>query len=1272
MRPSSRCSRSILMLCGAVVFMGMAFGVYWQSVRVHEALKQTPPSSHDTERSLKFAHGLSADGEALAHVNVRERVARNETDIVHRIERKDRGGTAQRREFENLPDPRSESQAMNDGKPGQHESERRSGFHPTQTPSALAENAAPFPSTSFNSGPGKEPKPVELDIRLLQHSSVILSQWNAPRAKIRMSEEGLLLARHLRSDREDVQCTGGAKLARLPSLAEWGNSSNGRKKLYVSDAYLVRTADDGGHDGDGKAANATFSAHFLLSLHGPHSSSKFSLLNVGFAVELELYSDIPRVAKALTPTATVRCYLEPPVRPLPQEQGDNEETGEAPWVQTMYAYFCDEVRVSFENGPSAFTSFGARLLFRALDELRSMEPTFDAQSHINLVLCEWDIKSGILPPPQKVDFSIVTMLRSSEPDEANGHGRKSITQRADFLQEWLSYHFFLGVRSFVIYVDGTCDKTLRELLAPFLQAGLAMCIPTTRVHVMNDHDTNTSTRAQNRDPELVHRGMVFAVHVDRFRQFSRYIVFLSIDEFLILDDRFTTPNSTNSTFPSSMGPPSQNPLARFLQSIDVVSGRLPCGVRTGEFISFRHDSQSAHSLLTEMCTTEGLVIQSDRLQTIFDAKEVSVYTNAHGPSGYISSTCTELVAPRQDFFVASVCGDSQVSPTSMTQARQRLELKNLANVTRGILKQLGMLSDVEFDLRTARILNVSVPVRSSDPFGPRSMYYKDSTKQSKHNGEAIPEEVGASSVREAETRGTIDSKIAPACTNAGHIASMGSLVQWSGLRESGDRDANLTEGIDLSLRHLFLLDAYVVRLPASLLTAPSRPRFSVHFLVKYRGPFMSTPFSLLNHGLPFKVALRGGRTSSQQMITVSCTVDPPPGEYKEVETMRETWYGYHCESFTIEDTDDVSSPAVVNSVRIYIDIEDQEWLGRLAHNFQATSTVPMTLCEWDAGAGITRPRTSGEPSAVALVTMVDPDYFLFDLFGNRQPSALERLPEWLAYHLHLGFRDITVYVDGDLALVAKALEPFVLTGAVRIIQSFKNRILSEPAPKWQALMGKNAKGMLLRKRDHQRAVFSAHADRFGAHFQGIMFLDVDEFLLIAPRLSMSPANTERKGEPVTPLRGLLIHLTSVSMSWNEAPGEKRKFCQFRFRWWYHEYRQREAAGSPVARSPDSELVLQKFQFRRTTPAQKSDRGASKALFLGEFATFYCNQHGLFKFSNGACKELAVEAEVAYIGHFRYAKNPLITNTLTEYAIDKSLVANVQKTLDNIAAGTWSP
>ena len=81
-----------------------------------------------------------------------------------------------------------------------------------------------------------------------------------------------------------------------------------------------------------------------------------------------------------------------------------------------------------------------------------------------------------------------------------------------FLREWLSFHICAGIEHFFLYADRPFDDCYREILQPFIDAGLV-----------------TLDRAVPvRDPQIPTYDSCLANH----RHASRWLAFIDIDEFL--------------------------------------------------------------------------------------------------------------------------------------------------------------------------------------------------------------------------------------------------------------------------------------------------------------------------------------------------------------------------------------------------------------------------------------------------------------------------------------------------------------------------------------------------------------------------------------------------------------------------------------------------------------------------------------------------------------------------------------------------------------------
>ncbi|KAA8499031.1 hypothetical protein FVE85_6616 [Porphyridium purpureum] len=522
---------------------------------------------------------------------------------------------------------------------------------------------------------------------------------------------------------------------------------------------------------------------------------------------------------------------------------------------------------------------------------------------------------------------------------------------------------------------------------------------------------------------------------------------------------------------------------------------------------------------------------------------------------------------------------------------------------------------VELDLRNAESQGLSISTRFSLPKA-------FSTRDAVPGGEVFKRSrtaVTGSASPMDQTSAT--------CSNVGSLATYDPLMQWG--KKDVEREVALSTDTAIEQRQLFLLDAYLVRVDDR--------EYSAHFYLKFRGPFQKSPRSWLNHGLPFRLGWGAMNNIGDTDNYVDCHLDPPPADYGEIEQMLETWYGYQCDSVLIENL-----PARLEHAAFYLAAESRGQLSQLATDVQVTEARGLTLCEWDPSIGMVPPLGSASENEYALVTVVAPTWAMTTPDSSvQEPSSMERLPEWLAYHFSIGFGHVTIYVDGDRAAtesVRAALHRFLRTGRVAVIQSFRSRILWEKPEAWMRLP-EPWPDKLLRKRDHQRALFACHLDRFARFHNAIMIMDVDEFLLLAPDPNRLPVDAD----------GKMLRPHELSVGTFREHVWLRNFtgaCQVRFVWWHCEV---DTTGSTSANASDTNapLMIERYRLKRARHMWL-DRGSTKALVLSKHVTSYANQHGSYKFNSWSCKDKVIPPDVAHILHLRYAKDLFEKNPLRPF------------------------
>ncbi|KAA8495438.1 hypothetical protein FVE85_1593 [Porphyridium purpureum] len=1033
----------------------------------------------------------------------------------------------------------------------------------------------------------------------------------------------------------DTTCTSDQQLSEWGPFAEW---NRGQHKLFVVETYLLRTASSPSDSADGLASKTepvAVSPAFIIKYRGPFQASNHSWLNVGLPFELHLseVSDEDRSRNNASVTSVIPCRIQPP--PLQKGDPDND-------FETWYSYRCGTVWL---ESSSQDVRLSARLALRDLQTLQLLARDFLVMMNADLTLCEWDERVGILPLPKKrVKFGLATLIKADFTPKLSFEEMDRTVR--DRLAEWIAYNIYLGFEFISIYVDGECDASIRDLLRPFTLAGVAQCTSTYRVHVREDHEYMPRDRVKAwRDAIRHHQRTVFSMHVERYREYIQYMSFMDPDEFLVISQRVHSSESDWKTKP---------PLAS-LEDTWNAHYKNACSLRAtwmyleptynGTATLTPSSSSNVAPLLTEIYTTQRYKYARGRgnSKAIFIASDASSYVNQHGPFGFSSSTRIERDLKPKDGYIAHLRFpknkrgmEFNLLPTPVlvedlkllnTQIRLVLEHFNdtfaavqpqslKASAGKDSLELLpstsssgAFLDPLQASDRGAGIeLSVSHLVQnastsytfSADPFRFRDDLFHQTVIN--RTSIRVPFTSGSTGMMQTETPSM-------PCMSAREAAEMEPLMVWG---EASEHQ-----------RAIFLLDMYLVRVQND--TRVRTGDMSVHFLIKYRGPFQDSPYSWLNQGLPFRVGL-GVRGEE----SLACHIDPPPLGYDgEIEVMHETWFTYHCDSFSFAGEAGTSHVGVLVNASLFLSELDLAFLSMLEPTLWMTRTARnLSICEHASAESARFSHLSSEGMPNALVTMIAPEYQTNSQDSVRtQPSSLQRIPEWLAYHLDLGFDLITVYVDdGDLSEVARQLESFIQTQHVRLMPSFRNHVLSEVAPTWQRMS--NVTGEVLRKRDHQRTVFSAHVDRYGLDHEVMMFLDVDEFLFInATGLVLNTGKSSKE------LAGHERALDWLIATYLPPPSPRAKIpCQVRLRWWHHEM------NSTDPDAPLLQSITARYSLRRQAP-WAAQRGTSKALFRTRLSTSYANQHGVYKFSTRRCTthRYVNAARDGYIAHLRPSK-----------------------------------
>ncbi|KAA8498872.1 hypothetical protein FVE85_6457 [Porphyridium purpureum] len=1052
-----------------------------------------------------------------------------------------------------------------------------------------------------------------------------------------VSAAGYMLqrARHMARDNTMKACTGTEALQNHIQLAEWGDD----ERATLASAYLSPfTQGDGNHVRVRLALLHVFPVRHVASTRGFEAVWSLHLL----------------VANGST---TVSCEQQA----LGTESSRDSTEGIA-----LLWYSCGGIESELVN--ESTSKAGAVDVSLRVTARDGAGPSLE-QRMIPLHVCAWDaVIDGAIQAPTSATHSLAAMVAQPDLDWAVGSDEQGADrEKEQFLStqhilQWIGYHLTVGFDFVTLYVDGDCPSALREQLRPFSGNGVARCVSTTRLP--------GSTILQ-------HRKLVFALHAERYREMESYVLFASPDEYLAFSEALVAQQNVSTPL-QAVFPPLQTeaqPCAYGLGLVELHPGSRP--LVSEDLLINLYTSQRCDSAIAN--EVHG---------------ETSRYPKRQAAYSVLRTNCSrehleeDLLSPRSisNAFLARFNREklprSHCRSQPLDGASSRRELMNFAFQTQLQLAKYGIIGGAPAELDVRKSVHSaegedSMVARIRDPFQTRD---KLSTKRHYRIFADTNIRVAVASTDEAS------------CAGAIKFAQLAPLLSWGTGPPSSELEISNQNAFEA--RQVFLLDAYLVGVDGNHESddeiALGWQRFSIHFLVKYRGPFEPSAFSFLNQGIPFRFRLGNGES-------VACHVDPPPRDYigeSTWEVRYETLYGYHCDSFlaqvpSAKNHTRLGSPQyaarskvfpVLENANLFIAQQNQRMLGETESNLKVFSPTfgfeLGGLCEWDPALDILPPGEGNASKTNALVTMVDPEYSLRTPEGLHQPSSLERLPEWLAYHWHFGFDSFTVYVDGmDTTQVRASLSTFVATGRVRIIPTRRNRILKEKPEPWMRLLPP-VPDLIARMRDHQRVVFSTHIDRYAKFHDVMMVLDVDEFVFLDKKVmerSLKKSKKKRATSGVTSddlnAEGLTQNTTGHGLlptnfstpleillnRWRSSKYED--ICQVRMRWWHFELLPGGNASSsgmswvaehsaPNA-SPEWERVawksvVQQFQYRRVLPITYRDRGSSKALFLANETTFYSNQHGAFKFKSDRCRETYFNPKKGYLAHFRYAKAQIHT------------------------------
>ncbi|KAA8498570.1 hypothetical protein FVE85_6155 [Porphyridium purpureum] len=1057
--------------------------------------------------------------------------------------------------------------------------------------------------------------------------------------------------------------------ARGPIL-RWSVGGSSRF-VYISQAYLARQSN---------RSALWMSVHLLVRHIGPVRTHEKS----GRVDELPLKVRIlsaPRPEGAQNETSTdpeqerdlvaeVTCSIrsQAPVHHM-------QASSPVPW-ETLFWYECSSMKL----GPF----FEKRVALRAeldidyQEELRAMHADFaTGLPSAPFFLCEWE-STSFLPPPQPQKFILSTLVDPQD-FHASAANRSAAEDKLARMRAWLLYHIGLGFHGIIVYLDnGTCRGAIQSMIDGLFMAGQIMCRSAPRLRGMTYQNNTELFRASR----WRHEQILYSMQIIRFRHVVKYMVFLRPSELLAISAKRDLNDLSLSALdhlekhwlPEPSAEDSGNECGFIvdqmvldvdaqgeMETFEEVFGEVAAEARVP--LIFRADRVDMCARIpshradnrTLRCSTRRLPKANGALVLRF-GRDISEreprLRKLSSSEPTLGMDALELELHKTPLFMPLAVGESSQSKPS---GKQKLMVHIFPDE-----QPLGFSprEDVEFDLRalSAAAKAGALQRKAMKMKGPKDAfgYRAWLPDMAVHENARVRVESSAWSWNTSSS-----------CSNPGSIAQKYALMRWGAQDYIVDVDG-VSALPAQEPRNVFLLDAYLVWVgdaSGDEYGTESWGEYSAHFLVKYRGEFQKFSESWLNQGLPFRIGWSSVPLDDSQgrdeERSVACRLDPPPSDYNgEYDIMSETWYGYHCDTVLI----DKKQPARLYNVTLYLDESEHERLFFLEPSLQINSVRELTLCEWDPDVRMTSLEGTSEDNRYALVTMIAPTWALKTHDGVWQPSSLERLPEWLAYHFSIGFQHATVYVDGsrnDMLRVLAELNRFVRTGRVQVLPSFRNRIIWERPQKWMNLPPP-APLKLLRKRDHQRTVFATHVDRFARFHEVLFFADVDELLILRPTSSPSAQVQADDAERTTHFKSELDEFLHLQWLENEQ-SRIRKACQLRFAWRNYEITLSmddanavEITGNVSSESESSKeaLVFGKFKHRRERALWpwRSDsgyRGSSKALTLARSTTFYANQHGAYKYT-APCKDAYWHPSSGHIAHFRYAKSAIQDNPLVRY------------------------
>ncbi|KAA8494267.1 hypothetical protein FVE85_4242 [Porphyridium purpureum] len=1027
-----------------------------------------------------------------------------------------------------------------------------------------------------------------------------------------------------------------------------GNASS--LVLHVMDAFLLRrgvtTLPSPTRDGtnDASSTDASFVRvlpRLLVRYSWSHESGARSGSGTkGLPIVLTVKAEVDRIREV---PCTARV-----------EEANNAGSEGLPEREVLLMYDCDPFEVKRTSDEDLNTRIHALVHLDWTAATGDTELSLDVVQApvLRIALCEWTIDL-MLPLKKGRAFALATIV-TAEPSAAISQSNSATAFDALtdwpgwYLEEWLMFHLNLGYDHIYVYVDGTCAR-LERTLQPRVDVEDVI-----RILVAQGNISCVSLRSPV-DPAAsvpLLNVAVQAAHIDRLNPFFDYMTFLPPDRFLALSDH--TKSVGNVSVLAAFVTENERKIAR--KNVQA----LCCGIKLSSVI-LRPDrellirSPLFVELFTQKRVLPGGQVEMEKSQqdlVLFRPDSVLHPTLFHmstDPKALFVRSCDFNAWPHTEAFVGVYSKWDEARTDSESVALGWDSWKSSAAQMR---EQVTEHHRIDMNLLHARFMGMNVDIRHPNPFLNRW--------EQCPNGQVF---------EQSFIRVPFDASwtTKQRCSNAGDFVHMNPVVEW---------------GVGNSTRQMFLLDAYLVRVQDGKQRSGwdteeeekmvDDAEFSAHLLFKHRGPFHQSPLSWLNHGLPFE--LRLGPDNSEKVV--ACRLDPLPFSYSgEADTFPETWYGYHCDSFVLSSMGSDAKAGKIARVSVSMHASTEEKMRRLESGVKVSRSNELTLCEWDPEMGIGAPQGPPKDHGFALVTMIKPDHSTKR--SMYQPSSLERLPEWLAHHLHIGFNDITIYVDGnatDAALVTSYLAKFVDTGRLRIVRTFRNRVLMEKPKPWMRLIPP-IPDEIDRMWDHQRTVFSAHVDRYAKHHELMLISDVDEFFYVKVKPVGAVTFQEQEAGVQLPSNESTSAMRIYWESWKSMlreRGRKLGACQLRTAWWYHEID--EYSSNVTETSIPKEqiyLVTEQYKFRRMRPVSGA-RGESKGLFVANESTFYTNQHGVYKFQRRFCvnaKAMSSFSCMAYLGHYRYAKS--LSDDPLEPHEKPDIVRDIRSTLQQINSGTFA-